>query len=117
MPLFNLLVQGGIYFTLPILAIFVLVVILFIQAITSKTTSERAQTLIGSLSLFALVLGIFAQVLGLIGAFDALEAADNVSPPILAGGLKVSFIPTVFGLFTFLVGRLAIIVLLWRKKG
>jgi len=37
-------------------------------------------------------------VIGMIGAFDAIAEANNISPAIVAGGIKVALITTVAGL-------------------
>ena len=114
--LFQMIQNGGLFFMLPIVATFILLVVLFVMALTRKNDPKRTITLLSSISLFILIWGIFGQVIGLISAFDAIEAAGEVSPAILAGGLKISFLPTTFGMFTFLIGRLAIIILQWRSK-
>lgn len=55
------------------------------------------------IGLFALILGLFFQMTGLYQAFQAIEMAGSVSPALLAGGLKVSSIPTLFGMLIFLI--------------
>ena len=49
--------------------------------------------------------------LGLITAFDALEASGAAEPAIIAGGLKVALLSPLFGLFTFSVSKLATLTL------
>lgn len=71
-----------------------------------STTFRHQLTRIKSVGLFALVFGIFAQLLGLYQAFSFIEQAGNISPAILAGGLKVSMIPTLYGLIIFLLSYL-----------
>lgn len=56
--------------------------------------------LFGSL---AIVSGFLAQAIGLIMAFDAIEAAGDISPALVAGGLKVSMIAPVYGTFLFIL--------------
>lgn len=107
----RLLQDGGLFFMLPILFIFIAIVVLFVKELISKKNRAKTISLIASLSLFVAVWGILGQSIGLISAFDAVEAGNDLTMSILACGLKISFLPTVFGLFTFLVGRLAIIVL------
>jgi biopolymer transport protein ExbB len=48
-------------------------------------------------------LGFLGTVLGLIQAFDDIEQAANISPTIVAGGMKVALITTVAGLIVALV--------------
>ncbi|MEQ9168319.1 MAG: MotA/TolQ/ExbB proton channel family protein [Fulvivirga sp.] len=56
---------------------------------------------IKSIGLFGLILGIFTQLMGLHGMFLAIEEIGEVSPALLAGGLKVSLIATEYGLVIF----------------
>ena len=44
------------------------------------------------------MLGFMGTVIGMIGAFDAIEAAGDISPSLVAGGIKVALLTTVFGL-------------------
>ncbi len=62
--------------------------------------------LIRSTGVLALVTGVFAQLLGLFSAFNAIEAAGSVSPTLLASGLKVSMITTLYGALIFLISYL-----------
>lgn len=78
--------------------------------------SKKMLQLAADTSLLGLVLGFFASVLGLITAFDSIEAMGNADPSIFAGGLKVSLLTATFGLFTFLVARLGIVILRSMQK-
>lgn len=49
------------------------------------------------------MLGFMGTVIGMIGAFDAIEAAGDISPNLVAGGIKVALITTVFGLITAII--------------
>ena len=44
------------------------------------------------------MLGFMGTVIGMIDAFDAIAAAGDVSPSLVAGGIKVALITTVSGL-------------------
>lgn len=44
------------------------------------------------------MLGFLGTVIGLIQSFDAIQAAGDISPNIVAGGMKVALITTVGGL-------------------
>jgi biopolymer transport protein ExbB len=44
------------------------------------------------------MLGFFGTVVGMVQAFDAIEAAGDISPAVVAGGMKVALITTVGGL-------------------
>ena len=52
---------------------------------------------IKTIGTFALIFGIFGQLIGLYQAFDVLEKMGNVSQSLIAGGLKVSMIPSFYG--------------------
>lgn len=58
------------------------------------------------LSLFialAPMLGFLGTVIGMIGAFDAIAAENNISPAIVAGGIKVALLTTVGGLIVAMI--------------
>ena len=44
------------------------------------------------------MLGFMGTVIGMISAFDAIEAAGDISPQIVANGIKVALLTTVAGL-------------------
>ena len=112
----SILNDGGSVFMYPLVVLLILVLVMITKSFVKKDNNEKCVRLISSISLFAIVWGIFGQVLGLISAFDAIEATGNISPSLLASGLKVSFLPTAFGMFIFLLGRLGIIVITATKK-
>jgi biopolymer transport protein ExbB len=49
------------------------------------------------------MLGFFGTVVGMVGAFDAIEAAGDISPSVVAGGMKIALITTVGGLIVGMV--------------
>ena len=49
------------------------------------------------------MLGFFGTVIGMIGAFDAIAAANNISPAIVAVGIGQALITTVSGLLVAMV--------------
>lgn len=44
------------------------------------------------------MLGFMGTVIGMIGAFDAIAAAGDISPTVVADGIKVALLTTAFGL-------------------
>ena len=48
-------------------------------------------------------LGFLGTVIGMIQAFDAIQAAGDISPNVVAGGMKVALITTVAGLIVALI--------------
>lgn len=112
----NIFNDGGPLFMYVTLLLLIGVLGLFIMSFMSKTETSRSISLISSVSLFALVWGFLSQLVGLIGAFDSIESYDNISPEILAGGIKVSILSPAFGMVVFLIARVAIIILQLKKK-
>ncbi len=58
------------------------------------------------LSLFisvAPMLGFLGTVIGMIAAFDAIEQAGDISPQLVAGGIKVALLTTAFGLIVAVI--------------
>lgn len=49
------------------------------------------------------MLGFMGTVIGMISAFDAIEAAGDIRPSDVAGGIKVALLTTVFGLITAII--------------
>lgn len=47
--------------------------------------------------------GFLGTVVGMVQAFDDIESAGDISPTIVAGGMKVALLTTVFGLITALI--------------
>lgn len=49
------------------------------------------------------MLGFMGTVIGMIQAFDRIEAVGDLSPSVVAGGIKVALLTTVFGLITAII--------------
>ncbi|MGC1632875.1 MAG: MotA/TolQ/ExbB proton channel family protein [Gelidibacter sp.] len=49
------------------------------------------------------MLGFMGTVIGMIQAFDKIEAAGDMNPSLVAGGIKVALLTTVFGLIVAMV--------------
>ena len=48
-------------------------------------------------------LGFLGTVIGMVMAFDKIQQAGDISPTVVAGGMKVALIPTIFGLVVALI--------------
>ena len=48
-------------------------------------------------------LGFLGTVIGMIAAFDAIQAAGDISPNVVAGGMKIALITTVAGLIVAMI--------------
>ena len=62
--------------------------------------------MIKSIGLFAMIMGIFIQIMGLYGAFESIEVWGSVSPQMLMGGLQVSMITTIYGFIIAIISYL-----------
>ena len=66
---------------------------------------------IKAIGLLALVFGMLGQLIGLYSAFQDIEVMGSVSTAMLAGGLRVSSICTLYGMAIFLFSYLIWFVL------
>ena len=64
---------------------------------------ENGMTWISLFIALAPSLGFLGTVVGMIAAFDAIQAAGDISPNVVAGGMKVALITTVFGLIVAMI--------------
>ncbi len=48
-------------------------------------------------------LGFLGTVIGMVMAFDQIQQAGDISPTIVASGMKVALLPTIFGIFVALL--------------
>jgi biopolymer transport protein ExbB len=49
------------------------------------------------------MLGFLGTVIGMVEAFDRIEQVGDISPTIVAGGIKVALLTTVFGLIVAII--------------
>ncbi len=64
---------------------------------------EKGLSWIALFIALAPMLGFMGTVIGMIGAFDAIEVAGDISPSLVAGGIKVALITTVGGLVVAII--------------
>ncbi|GAA0873098.1 hypothetical protein GCM10009117_22450 [Gangjinia marincola] len=107
--------EGGPVFMWPIVIVFIVLVALFVRQLVSTADKQKTITLLSNISIFILSWGALGTVIGLIEAFDSIEGAGDVSKGMMAGGIKLAFLTTVFSLVTFIFGRLFIVVLNLKK--
>ncbi|MFR9651242.1 MAG: MotA/TolQ/ExbB proton channel family protein [Rikenellaceae bacterium] len=67
---------------------------------------ESGLSWIGLFIALAPMLGFMGTVVGMIGAFDAIQAAGDISPTLVAGGIKVSLLTTLMGLLVAVILQL-----------
>lgn len=64
---------------------------------------ERGLVWISLFIALAPMLGFLGTVIGMIQAFDKIAAAGDISPTIVASGIKVALLTTVFGLLVAII--------------
>ena len=113
--LFNRFMEGGALFMSLVLICLLISIYFTVKSILNiKTNIEISKKMLKHISdsgTLGLALGVMGAFLGLITAFDVLEATGEAEPSIVAGGLKVALLSPLFGLFTFSVSKLAILIL------
>jgi biopolymer transport protein ExbB len=67
---------------------------------------ERGLSWIGLFIALAPMLGFLGTVIGMIIAFDNIQMAGDVTPTVVAGGIKIALITTVFGLIVAIILQL-----------
>ena len=113
--LLNRFLEGGALFMSLIL--FCLLISIYFTAksvLNIKNNIEVSRKMlkhINDTAVLALALGVMSAFIGLISAFDVLEASGGAEPAIIAGGLKIALLSPLFGLFTFCISKLAILIL------
>jgi len=78
------------------------------KAVTSYGGVQMARlesnlTWIGLFIALAPSFGFLGTVVGMVQAFDDIEAAGDISPTVVAGGMKVALLTTVFGLIVAII--------------
>ncbi len=121
----DLFIMGGSLFMgiLTILLVIILAISVYFAVMISSGKSAKKNNFwhqlsyIKSVGMFTMITGILGQLIGLLMAFQAIEGANDISPAILAGGLKVSMITTLYGIFINLLAILLWFLLdLWYHK-
>ena len=104
---------GGIFLWVQILVMLVILVMAalkFRQYYSNKSLASlpfhKSHHVILFLGIFNLVWGMFTQVLGFVQALDAIIEAADVSPALIMGGLRNSFVSPLIGLVSLLIGAL-----------
>ena len=113
--LFNRFMEGGALFMSLVLICLLISIYFTVKSLLNiKKNIEISKKMLKHISdsgTLGLALGVMGAFIGLIAAFDVLEATGGAAPSIIAGGLKVALLSPLFGLFTFSVSKLAILIL------
>ncbi len=110
----NLFQEGGSLFMSLILISLLASIAFLIKGFLSLQNgklSKKMLALAGDSGLLGMVLGFLGSVLGLIQAFDVVQSIGNIDSGVFAGGLKVSLLTSTFGLLTFAISRVGILIL------
>ena len=116
----KLLYEGGPIFTFPMTLIFMINLVLIARnlafAYGGKFKSEEDALKwinpVKYIAIFLLTAGIFGQIIGLYSAFEAIETGTvEITPQLLAFGIRVSSITTLLGLCYFLISYIGWFVL------
>ena len=89
----QLFVEGGLVWMICISLFFIAI---FIAA-------WKAPRWVKEIGIGALVFAIFGTLSGLVQMFDAIQMFGDISPAVICGGLKVTLIPTFYGLIVYFV--------------
>ena len=64
---------------------------------------ERNMIWLNAVITIAPMLGFTGTVVGMIAAFDAIKAANDISPAVVAGGISQALLTTAFGLIVAMI--------------
>ena len=113
--LFNRFLEGGALFMSLVLVCLLISIYFIVKSLLNiKTNIEISKKMLKHINdsgTLGLALGVTGAFIGLITAFDVLEATGEANPSIIAGGLKVALLSTLFGLFTYSVSKFSILIL------
>lgn len=112
--MFSLFTQGGPLFMGILSLILISLFVVFIIALSKKGDEKKLNQAIKwlkSIGTLGLIVGILGQLIGLFSAFSIMEITNGVSPNILAGGLKVSLITTIYGVLIYIIHLICSMVL------
>ncbi len=106
-------IEGNIKFMLPLSILLIVLVVLFIRFVIKNQNNGSTEAWliegIRQIGYFCFFYGLLGQIIGLINAFDALEeSAMVISQQIIAGGLKISFYATTYGLIILLISQVMV---------
>jgi len=64
---------------------------------------ERGMTVLATVIVLAPMLGFTGTVSGMVGAFDSIKKANDISPAVVAGGISEALLTTLFGLVVAMI--------------
>ena len=109
-------IDGGLFFTVPILIFLLVIFGLFIWGLFKKKVSNKIISLTKHFGWLAVAWGFLGRTVGLISAFNLVAAQGELTPRLLAEGAKMALVDPFFGIFVFIIARAGIIILTAIKK-
>jgi len=109
--LFSKFSDGGPLFTYTIFVLMIIIIGMIAYGLIVKKDNSRIEKLINHIGWFALAWGFLGRTFGLIIAFDNIAAAGELTPPLMAEGLKMALVDPLMGITAFLIARAGIIIL------
>ena len=119
--MFDLFIEGGIEF-MALLTILAIAMLYFAVKVamtvygSATYYSPKRLYYVRFFGMLALVFGILGQLIGLYEAMKQISLTGGISQQILAGGIKVSTITTLYGFFIFVIAHLIWFVLDLKVK-
>jgi len=108
------LFEGGISFMLPIYLMWIAVIILIVKFLIDYSKQNKDLKKLAKLNSYIIFIGSFTFLLGLLGqtiglyhALRSVQMAGDISPALMAGGLRVSLIAPLYGLVLLVISSLA----------
>lgn len=98
------LIEGGIYFMLPIYILWIVVLFLIVKLSLDYSSGKsdlqmmkRTNSFILFFGSFAFLFGVFGQIIGFFQILNVIEAQGEVAPFLIAGGLKITLLAVLYG--------------------
>ena len=115
-PIIEKFIDGGPVFTVVIFICLLVIIAIFGFGLIKEKRSEKIIQLMKHLAWFAVAWGFLGRTFGLIHAFDAVEAAGQLTPHLLADGFKMALVDPLMGIVTFAFTQIFIMILIAKKK-
>lgn len=112
----ELFMMGGPLFMGILTLVLIGMVACVIRYVMAAEQTQDKLDLIRSFGLLATIIGILGQLIGLFDALKSIEQVGQVAPGMLAGGLKISMITTLYGLLIYMISMIIYITLKYRKS-
>jgi len=116
LKIINKLNEGGPLFTYPILILFFIIIALVIKELVKPKNPEKTIEVLSTLGWLSVAWAFFGHTIGLITAFDSIEAAGELAPMHFASGLKIALLNLLNGAFILLTARIGMLILILKHK-